>query len=491
MDRNELFDSKIGVDYETPSAEETRSGTDVWHRCVDRLSKIVEPADMERWILGLRLIAEIDGEFVIAARDPLAVDRIKADHFHAIQRVWRHEDPAKRTLKLVCWRTADATLRDLVSDPWARPAISPMAEPATADADLEDSFTAPTGAPEATFDTLVTGESNEIAALLAMRVARNQPIGTSTALLFGAPGTGKTHILHALRTLAAQENESRNVLYLTAEEFMSAYHDGVRARDTGDLKKRLRAAHVLLIDDLHRIAGKPGTETELFQNIREVVSNGGIVLLAGDEAPGNVTGFGPRMRSQLKGSICAEISAPDQEMRTRIITQLADHILQSHPEFLLTAEMVERINRGIRGPGRELTGAVWSLFTEAGFGLKQPTMAMLDRVLRRHEGEARAPSIELVKKATMQVFGVSKQELESPSKARTLVYPRQIAMYLCRELCKKSLPQIGRSFGRRDHTTVLYSHRKVTKKIAKDSELATDIGRVQDMIAEMQASGAN
>ncbi|MDF1805717.1 helix-turn-helix domain-containing protein, partial [Hyphomonas sp.] len=251
------------------------------------------------------------------------------------------------------------------------------------------------------------------------------------------------------------------------------------------------AATILMIDDLHRISGKPGTETELFQNIREVTANGGHVVLAGDKAPGDVTGFSPRMISELKGATTVEVGAPDAGMRHQIMRHLADHIEAGHPNFAVTDEMIAEFNAGIRGQAREMTGAIWNLYTEAAFGIRTPTMEMVHKIIRRTEGDVRQPSIELVKKAAMKVFEVSKADMESPSKARAVVYPRQIAMYLCRELTGKSFPQIGYSFGKRDHTTILYAHRKVSKALPENNELGAHIKAVNETILELQAAGMN
>lgn len=270
---------------------------------------------------------------------------------------------------------------------------------------------------------------------------------------------------------------------------MSAYLDGVKARDTSGLKRRLRAASILIVDDLHRIAGRPGTENELFQNIREVTGNGGQVVLVGDSAPGETVGFSKRMSSEIKGATAVEVGLPDAAMRREILARLAAHISASHPEFRLSDDMIQKLNAGIRGPGRELTGAVWSLYTEAGFGSEEPTMEMLDRVIRRHAGEQREPTIDVIKKATLKVFPISKTDLEGPSKMQAYVYPRQIAMYLCRTLTRKSFPQIGRAFGKRDHTTVLYAFRRIRKALPDDTRLAEDIARVEAAILDLVESG--
>jgi len=493
MDRNTFFDTSSHVKSDSSKKIAKRPGQEIWTEVREHLRGILSEADFVRWIDDLKLVAEDDGKMIIAARDKLSHDRVVADHQRTIQRIWREHDEARRDIQLVCWKQADARLRTITEDPWAVPAA---AEPVPAPAGGDDGGNggnivgAASGAPEMNFETLVTGESNAIAVALAKRIADGLPVGTQMHLIAGLQGTGKTHILHALRHRAVLNSSGATIVYLTAEEFLSAYTDGVKQKDTSALKKRLRAADILLIDDLHRISGKPGTETELFQNIREVIGKGGNVVLAADKTPGELAGFSARMMSELKGATVAEVGLPDGDMRREILQRLAAHIELENPGFVLDGDLVDRIQTGIRGPGRELTGAIWNLYTEAAFGAMKPTLEMVERVIRRMEGEVRTPSIDLVKKAAMKVFNVSKVDLESPCKARTVVYPRQVAMYLCREQTKKSLPQIGRAFGRRDHTTVLYAHRKITRLIPKDSEVAADVAKVVAAIQDLLAGGA-
>ena len=482
MDRNETTVAPFELEAAQGSDAFETTGHMIWNDIRDVLRDKVSESEFTRWIADLRVVAEHNGEMIVAARDPLAFDRVSSQHLRVIEKLWAAADPAERAFKLICWRNAPSDLRDLVDDPWAVDETPVPAEPQPA--------AKSSGAnPDMTFDTLVTGPSNDIAVTMAKRIAAGLPTGTATTLIYGPPGTGKTHLMQALRLEAARRDTSRRIVYLTAEEFMSAYLDGVKARDTSDLKKRLRAASILLIDDLHRIAGKPGTEAELYQNIREVTSNGGQVVLVGDSAPGDAAGFGQRMRSEIKGATAVEVALPDAEMRREILTRLAGHIAENHPAFVLTDEMMQRLNAGIRGPGRELTGAVWSLYTEAGFGERAPTMEMLERIVRRHAGEQREPSIDVIKRATLKVFPIAKTDLEGPSKMRGFVYPRQIAMYLCRTMTRKSFPQIGRAFGKRDHTTVLYAYRRMDGDLGKDQTLASDIARVQTVVLELMESG--
>ncbi|MDP1554488.1 MAG: chromosomal replication initiator protein DnaA [Hyphomonas sp.] len=455
------------------------TGQRVWEDVQAVLESRLPREEFDRWIAELRLVAEVEGEMLLAAKDPVALDRVNTRHKREIERLWTGMDPLVRTIKLICWRTAPAELRDLIGDPWA---VMPEDEQA-------DFAEAPTGGPAMTFENLVIGPSNKTASEVAKRIAAGLPAGTPITLIYGPQGTGKTHIVMSLKNDVAKRDPKRKVVYLTAEEFMSAYLDGVKARDTSGLKRRLRMAAILIVDDLHRIAGKPGTENELYQNIREVTGNGGQVVLVGDAAPGETVGFGKRLVGELKGATAVEIGLPDAAMRREILQRLATHITAGHPEFQLGDDMIQKLNAGIRGPGRELTGAVWSLFTEANFGEETPTMDMLERVIRRHSGEQREPTIDVIKKATLKIFPIARADLEGPSKMQAFVYPRQVAMYLCRTMTRKSFPQIGRAFGKRDHTTVLYAFRRIEKALPADPRMADDIARVEAVILDLLDAG--
>ncbi|MGA1341593.1 MAG: chromosomal replication initiator protein DnaA [Hyphomonas sp.] len=482
MDRSGLFVSRVFSEgQDLPGGEAT--GQRVWKDVQSVLQTRIAPEDFERWIAELRLVAEVDNELLLAAKDRVALDRVETRFKREIERLWAGLDPQGRTIRLICWRNAPVDVREFIGNPWAQTA--PIEEaPAVMDAGM-----APASGPSMTFANLVTGPSNQIAAEMAKRIAAGLPAGTPITLIYGPQGTGKTHIAMALRADVAKRDPARKVVYLTAEEFMSAYLEGVKARDTSGLKRRLRAAAILIVDDLHRIAGKPGTENELYQNIREVTGNGGQVVLVGDAPPGETAGFGARLRGEIKGATSVEVGLPDAGMRREILTRLAAFITATHPEFRLDDDMIQKLNGGVRGPGRELTGAVWSLYTEAGFGSEVPTMAMLDRVIRRHCGEQREPSIDVIKKAALKVFPIARADLEGPSKMQSYVYPRQIAMYLCRTMTRKSFPQIGRAFGKRDHTTVLYAFRRITSALPDDHRLAEDIARVEATVLDLIDAG--
>lgn len=452
---------------------EHRNGPEIWAHVQAELRESISQEAYAKWIRDLKFIAEVDGAMLIAARDQLSYDRVRADHRRALERCWQKLDPKQRPVRLECWSSASSDIRALIADPWA---VKP---------DMLRSRVASS----MTFKTLVVGPSNEVGVALAHRIADGESLPTQVALLSGPQGVGKTHILRALEARVRETMTGVNILYMTAEEFMARYHAGVVKRDTSELKTAIRSASLLLIDDLQWIAGKPGTDTEFFANIRAVTANGGTVVLTADAAPGNLRGLSPQLHNEIKGALSVEIEMPDQEMRREIVRVHAGLIAETDPNFTLGEDMLERIVRRVRGPGRNLCGTLGSLYTETGFGRREPTMEMLDRVILRQEGTVKPPTIDAIKRATMQVFSVSKTELESPCKEQAIVYPRQIAMYLCRKLTSKSFPQIGRSFGKRDHTTVIYAIKRITARQVEDPDVEMDVERVAEALSEMQTEG--
>ena len=450
-----------------------RQGPEIWMHVQDEIRETIPQEEYAKWIGSLKFIAEVDGAILIAARDRLSYDRVYSDHWRAIVHAWHKYDPRKRQVRLECWSAASRDIRSLVDNPWAQIASVPQRQ---IQADM-------------TFETLVIGPSNANAATLARRMAEGEAMPAPIALIYGPQGVGKTHILRALETRIRERVASVSIIYMTAEEFMARYHAGVMKRDTSDLKSVIRSAEYVLIDDLQWIAGKPGTDTEFFANIRAVAANGGKVVLTADAAPGDLKGFSPRMRGELKGAASVEVELPDQDMRREIVRVHAELLRKADSTFILNSEMQERIVRRVRGPGRNLCGTLLSLITETGFGQRELTLELIDRVILRQEGTDKVPTIDAIKRATMRYFDVSKSELESPCKAQAIVYPRQIAMYLCRELTSKSYPQIGRSFGKRDHTTVIYATSKISSLQPKDPEVEADIEGVTEILREMQATG--
>ncbi|WP_300380437.1 DnaA/Hda family protein [Henriciella sp.] len=459
-------------------------GREIWKTVLHDTRVRIPAEDFDKWISDLRFVAEVDDVVLVAARDQLSFDRINSNHRPLLKRIWRKSDPKGRALKIACWKDIPASTRDLVQNPWAgETQRRPAAPPAPAETK------AATAVPGMTFSNLVTGDTNKRAVRLAQEIAEGGKRGANVSLIYGRQGTGKTHILRAIENAIVHLDDGRRVTYMTAEEFVTAYIDGAMARDTRNLKTWVRNNDLLLIDDLQWIAGKQKTDDAFFATIRSVTKEGGRVVLTADEAPGDLKGFSQRMRGEIMGAAASEVGLPDQEMRREIVRLHAAMIREDQPNFELSEEMIEKVVTAVRGPGRELCGVLWSLQTETGYGEVEPDMDMLVTVLRRQQGEYQAPSLDNIKRATMRVFGLTKTEIESASKSRSICHPRQIAMYLCREMTDKSYPQIARAFSKKDHTTVLHAWRKVKDGMQADPDMIRDVERVRELVFEIQAEG--
>lgn len=476
MDQRDNNTRQINSDATFENRSDAHRGAPIiWQAVQERVLSAIGDEMYGKWVADLRFAAEVHDKAVIAVPDQVTLGRIKRDYERQIRDAWTAEDDKQRELRFVCWKRAPKSLLAIVEDPWA--------------VDQTTDSAAKGAAPQMTFDTLIVGASNAQAVESAHRIATGQ---ASAPILFisGRQGVGKTHLLRAIENDALAGGHIR-VTYMTAEEFMSAYVQGAQERDTRALKARLRNCDLVLIDDLQWIKGKKGTDAAFFANIRAVTGQGGRVVLTADETPGDMRGLSASLMNELRGAASVAVEAPDEDMRAAILRQHESMIQASDPNFILTDEMINRILSRVRGAGRELCGVLWSLQTESRFGKDPITMDMLDTVIRRQAGEIRPPSIDLIKRAAAATFGITKVNLESPSKEQIYVYPRQIAMYLCRTMTPKSYPQIAKYFGDRDHSTVIYSYRKVSKNLEKNSDLSRDVDRLTDAIMQMQADGAN
>ena len=467
------------------TSEVLDSAVKIWREVKLRLKNAIGDDAVAKWIEDLRLIAEVDGEILIAARNRFIFERINRDFKRGIDNIWKNTDPKQRPVRLECWTKAAPNIKSLISDPWA---IQPSVQE-TEEEELDKVHIS--GPDSMTFDTLVVGPSNEAAAQAVRRIFSNS-LASSILFVSGSQGVGKTHLLRALVN-AANKNTTKSlrITYMPAEEFMSAYVEGAKKGDTQALKRKLRKSDVVAIDDLQTIAGKKGTEREFCSNVRAIIGKGGKVILTADASPSNLQGLSQQLRNELQGATDLQIEMPDEKMREEILRNRVAMFEKADPKFQVTDNAVKTILSRVKGPGRELCGVLFSLHAETNFGEKPITEEILTKVIRRKEGSFKTPSIRIVKAAVQDVFEVSKSDLEGASKARNIVYPRQIAMYLCRQLTGKSFPQIAKSFGDRDHTTVMYGYRKVVEKL-KTNQLDVvnnDLHKVQNAIRDRQTNG--
>ena len=321
--------------------------------------------------------------------------------------------------------------------------------------------------PRLTFDRFVVDSSNRVAFNAALSLAEPGPPRFSPLFLHGGTGQGKTHLMHAIAHAFLESHPEAVVLCMSAERFMFDFVAAMRARDTHSFKSRLRSADLLLIDDLQFIAGKDSTQEEFFHTVNELVGAGKRLVISADRSPQSLDGVEPRIIGRLGAGLVADIKAPDLTLRRTILNRKVADLPENVPN-----DVLDLLASRIRGNIRELEGALNRVVAYAQLtGDKidlEFAVATLGEVLR---GAQRRITIDEIQKLVSRHFELKPLDLVSARRARAIARPRQIAMYLAKRLTTRSLPEIGRKFGGRDHSTVIYAVRKIEELRDTDRDI--------------------
>lgn len=341
--------------------------------------------------------------------------------------------------------------------------------------------------PHHTFDTFVVGASNRMAHAGAIQVAETvltDAPAFNPLYLYSSVGLGKTHLLQAIAWEVKRRAENAQVLYLTAERFRYQFVEALRSQDPASFKEKFRGINILLIDDLEFMQGEK-TEQEFDHIINALLDGGRQVVVASARHPAQIERLNERMRSRLQRGLVAEIGGFDYELRMRVVEQRVAEKRTLDPGFELSREVAEILASRLTESGRELEGAVNRLYLTWQH-MRAPIMPDIAETVVRDlfQGvEPRRIKIEDILRIISRHFGVSKGDLLSQRRHRSVVWPRQIGMYLAKQLTHRSLPEIGRRFGNRDHTTVLHAIRKIEGVIADDTSLRDEIDDLKKLLS--------
>lgn len=340
--------------------------------------------------------------------------------------------------------------------------------------------------PHHTFENFVVGGSNRIAHAGAIQVAETvltDSVAFNPLYIYSSVGMGKTHLMHAIAWEVKRRAPNANVLYLTAERFRYQFVEALRNQDPLSFKEKFRSINILLIDDLEFMQGEK-TEQEFDHIINALLDGGRQVVVASARHPAQIERLNERMRSRLQRGLVAEIGSFDFELRTRVIEQRVAEKRANDPAFELSADVVDLLASRLTESGRELEGAVNRLYLTWQHMRAPLTLDIAETVVRDlFQGvEPRRIKIEDILRIVSRHFGVSKGDLLSQRRHRSVVWPRQIGMYLAKQLTHRSLPEIGRRFGGRDHTTVLHAIRKIEGVIAGDTGLRDELEELKKLL---------
>ncbi len=322
--------------------------------------------------------------------------------------------------------------------------------------------------PRYRFETFIVGKANEVAASAARTLASADKVAFNPLFIHGGTGRGKTHLLHAIGQAFLATHPGAKVASMSAEKFMVEFVRAIRENDTIGFKGRLRSADLLLIDDVQFIAGKDSTQEEFFHTMNEIITAGRRLVITSDRAPQDLDGIAPRILSRLSWGLVADINPADYELRLNII----DAKLTDLPGVEMSRAVVEFLARRLTASIRELEGALNRIAAYAVMTGRTIDVAFVEEVLANVlRANQRRISIDEIQTQVAEHYRIRKAEMTSARRARDVARPRQVAMYLSKQLTPKSLPDIGRRFGGRDHTTVIHAVKQIEKLRACDPEI--------------------
>lgn len=330
--------------------------------------------------------------------------------------------------------------------------------------------------PRFTFDRFVVGKPNELAHAAARRVAEGGSVTFNPLFLYGGVGLGKTHLMHAIAHELRIRQPQLNVLYLSAEQFMYRFITALRERRMMDFKQLFRSVDVLMVDDVQFIAGKDSTQEEFFHTFNALVDGQKQIIISADRAPGEIKDLEDRIRSRMQCGLVVDLHPTDYELRLGILQSKVEFYKSQYSDLTIRSGVLEFLAHRISTNVRVLEGALTRLFAFASLVGREITLELtqdcLADILRASD---RKITVEEIQRKVSDHYNIRLSDLIGPKRVRNYARPRQVAMYLAKQLTNRSLPEIGRRFGGRDHTTVMHGVKRIDELRAIDSQIADDL----------------
>jgi chromosomal replication initiator protein len=464
------------------NGRESLGSGEKWARVRGRLRAEVGDAAFRSWLKPLTMVGAKDGVARMSVPTRFMRDWVVSHYAERIQSLWQDEGIGIERVEIVVQPPPrpepkpDCAPKVAASRPASRPSAATViarSEPESAYSDL----CAPLDA-RFTFENFVVGKPNELAYAAARRIAEAGSVPFNPLFLYGPVGLGKTHLMHAIAWEIGARYPKRRIIYLSAEKFMYQFVRALRTKDTMAFKDEFRSVDVLMIDDVQFIGGREATQEEFFHTFNALVDQNRQVVISADKSPSDLEGVEERMRSRLGWGLVADIHPTTYELRLGILQTKAE---QFEPD--IPAKVLEFLAHKITSNVRELEGALNRIVAHATL-IGRPitlesTQDLLHDLLRAND---RRVTIEEIQKRVSEHFNVRVTDMHSARRARAVARPRQVAMYLSKQLTARSLPEIGRKFGGRDHTTVMHAVRKIEELKSLDPGFAEDIELLRRML---------
>ena len=454
-----------------------------WARVRARLREEFGEAAFRSWLRSMTLFEVLDGRARIGVPTRFLRDWVAAHYADRIRALWSAENSAIAGIDVFV-SGAGASTRGREADAPAVAAVAlavaPVVAPVVADDKCE--ISAPLD-PRFTFENFVVGKPNELAHAAARRIAEScvaakRTVPFNPLFLYGGVGLGKTHLMHAIAWHIRTQIPGRKVIYLSAEKFMYQFIRALRFKSTMDFKDQFRSVDVLMIDDVQFISGKDSTQEEFFHTFNALVDQNRQIVISADKSPSDLEGMEDRMKSRLGWGLVADLHPTTYELRLGILQAKAEQRRAAIPP-----KVMEFLAHKITSNVRELEGALNRILAHATLIGRAITLEsaqdVLHDLLRAND---RRITIDEIQKRVAEHYNIRLSDMHSARRARAVARPRQVAMFLCKQLTPRSLPEIGRKFGGRDHTTVMHAVRKIEELRAADRTLAEDVELLRRML---------
>ncbi len=471
-------------------ATEMTSGPDwsgVWGAVRERLRRELGDAVFDAWIGPLTLEAHERGDLHIGAAKPFVRTWVANHYITRLDRAFRAEGATPASINIVIAKAQPVIGGNIVREHAATPQPSaailtyPQHRADTEQTDPGKGLWTRMLHPQQTFDSFVAGPANEFGLGATRAFAEGQNNDFPHLFIHGGFGFGKTHLLNA----AALDFRKRGkrTLFLRAEDFMRHFLGALHRKDTLAFKEELRTAEVLIVDDLQHICRSTATASEFLYTVNAFADLRRRVVIAADRAPQALEGLGADIKSRLAGGLVIALGAPDRDTRLAILQRRATEFTKLRPHVALPQDVLERIADMEDASPREMIGVFTKLATYADLTKKPITADMAAEAVGLRLSPGTKTSIEDIQRKTAEFYKLDVRDFHSPQRARKVARPRQVAMYLSRKLTTRSLPEIGRRFGGRDHTTVLHACRRIEALCAEDAMFRQEVDFLSQMLS--------
>jgi chromosomal replication initiator protein len=442
-----------------------RNINDIWQKTLQNLKVQLSDVSFDTWIRVIKPLVIRDNEIILSVPNEFTKNILQSRYIDTISGSLREATGSSIFIKFILENEEDSFLES----------ISPK--------DINNSsYTHSILNTKYTFDTFVVGNSNRFAHAASLAVAESPAKAYNPLFIYGGVGLGKTHLMHAIGHFILSRNPNAKVLYVTSEKFTNELINSIRDDKNVDFRNRYRTIDILLIDDIQFIAGKERTQEEFFHTFNALHEANKQIIISSDRPPKEIPTLEDRLRSRFEWGLIADIQPPDLETRIAILKKKAElEDIEIDDEILLF--IAKRIESNIR----ELEGALIRIMAYASLTNNQLSLSIADEALKDilSNNQPKEITIPLIQQVVSQYFDLKIDDFKSKKRNRSIAFPRQIAMYLSRELTDQSLPKIGEEFGGRDHTTVIHAYDKIQQDMKKDSQLSKTI---DDLIKKIRES---